>query len=242
LLASIITSVIFIIIAFVVSLTVSARPGRFQAIIEELLIFIQDLAESSGGKSARRFVPLVLTFFFFILLSNWIGLLPGFGSIVLEKFENGEKEIVPLLRGATADLNTTLALALIAVFAIQFYGISKSKLGYFKKFINFSSPINFFVGLLELISEVAKVVSFSFRLFGNIFAGEVLLAVIISLIPLLAPLPFFGLEVFLGFIQALVFAMLTLIFIQLAMVEHGEESHKHAEVEEVNQIRREATV
>jgi len=222
LLASFITSILLIIIAVLVSSKLNKKPGRFQTIVEVIFIFIIDLAESVGGKKARDFVPLVLTFFLFILLSNWLGLPPGFGSIGFNEIEEGHTTFVPLLRGATADLNTTLALALISVFAIQYYGVAKLKLGYFKRFLNFSNPINFFVGILELISDVAKVISFSFRLFGNIFAGEVLLAVITSLVPIIAPLPFFGLEIFVGLIQALVFSMLTLVFIQLATIEHGE--------------------
>lgn len=231
--SSVITSLILMVVAISISVIVKIRPGRFQAVIEEFLIFILDLAESNGGKAARKFVPLTLTMFFFILLSNWIGLLPGFGSILINKLEHGEMESIPLFRGATADLNTTLALALVAFFSIQFYGISKSKLGYFKKFIDFSNPLNFFVGILELISEFAKIISFSFRLFGNVFAGEVLLAVMIGLVPFLVPLPFLGLEVFVGFIQALVFAMLTMIFIQLAISQHGAEEGSSEHSKEV---------
>lgn len=233
LLSSIFTSLVLIIIAITISLIVKLRPSRFQAIIEEFLMFILNLAESGGGKAARQFVPLTLTMFFFILLSNWIGLLPGFGSILIKKVVHGEVESIPLLRGATADLNTTLALALVAFFSIQFYGISKSKLGYVKKFINITNPLNFFVGILELISEFAKIISFTFRLFGNVFAGEVLLAVMISLVPVLVPLPFLGLEVFVGFIQALVFAMLTMIFIQLAISQHDEAVAAHVPAKEV---------
>ncbi len=223
LLASFVTTIFLTVFAIFMSLNIKSVPTRIQAVVEEFFMFIMDLTEKSiDAKFTKKFVPLVITLFFFILMSNWLGLLPGFGSLILEKVEDGHQEFVPLLRGATADLNTTLALALISFFAIQFFGIAQSKLSYFKKFINFTTPINFFVGVLELISEVAKIISFSFRLFGNVFAGEVLLAVIISLVPLLAPLPFFGLEVFIGFIQALVFAMLTLIFIQLAMSHHVE--------------------
>lgn len=229
LLSSFVTSAVMIIIALAISAVVKIRPARFQTIIEGMLTFILELAESGGGKAARQFVPLTLTIFFFILISNWIGLLPGFGSIFIEKIVHGEHESVPLLRGATADLNTTLALALVSFASIQFYGISKSKLGYFQKFINLSSPINFFVGILEIISEFAKIISFSFRLFGNVFAGEVLLAVMISLVPVLVPLPFLGLEVFVGFIQALVFALLTMIFIQLAVSQHREAEGVHSQ-------------
>ena len=127
---------------------------------------------------------------------------------------------MPLFRGPTADLNTTIALALISVFMIQFYGFKHLGLKYLKKFFNFSNPINAFIGILELISEFSRIISFAFRLFGNIFAGEVLLTVISFLIPFIAPLPFLGLEIFVGFIQALVFTMLSLVFISMATSHH----------------------
>lgn len=137
--------------------------------------------------------------------------------------EEPHTTFVPILRPGTADLNTTLALAIISVIVTQFMGIKYGGLGYFGKFINFSSPIMFFVGILELVSELGKIISFAFRLFGNIFAGEVLLVVISFLIPLVVPLPFYGLEVFVGFIQALVFAMLSLVFFNMATQSH--EAH-----------------
>jgi len=223
LLASLIVSLFLISIALLLSRSIKGKPSRAQALVEEIFTFIIELAESAGGKDARKYVPLVLTFFFYILFSNWIGLLPGFGSIVIERVEHGHHELVPLFRGATADLNTTLALALISVFAIQFYGIGSAKMNYFKRFFNFSNPIHFFTGILELLSDVAKIISFSFRLFGNIFAGEVLLAVVVGLLPYVVPLPFFGLEIFVGFIQAVVFAVLTLVFIHTAASEFSEE-------------------
>lgn len=141
--------------------------------------------------------------------------------------ESGEDEeaahkatTVSLFRPGTADLNMTLALAIFSIVAVQFWGVKFLNLAYFKKFINFSSPINFFVGLLEIISEFAKIISFAFRLFGNIFAGEVLLVVITFLTLLLIPVPFYGLEIFVGFIQALVFAMLSLVFFNMATHKH----------------------
>ena len=142
--------------------------------------------------------------------------------------ENGHTEegvhgsFVPILRPGTADLNTTLALAIISVAVTQVFGVSALGLGYFKKFINFSDPIMFFVGILELISEFAKIVSFAFRLFGNIFAGEVLLVVIASLVPVIVPMPFYGLELFVGFIQALVFSLLSLVFYNMATQSHDD--------------------
>lgn len=131
-------------------------------------------------------------------------------------------EFIPYLRPTTADLNMTLALGLISVAATQYFGVKQLGLAYFKKFINFSSPIMFFVGLLELISELAKILSFGFRLFGNIFAGKVLLLVIKFLVPLVIPMPFYILELFIGFIQALVFTMLSLVFFNMATESHDD--------------------
>lgn len=129
---------------------------------------------------------------------------------------------VPLLRAGTADLNMTIALGIITMFLVQFFGVNFLHASYFTKFFNFSSPIMFFVGILELISEVGKILSFGFRLFGNVFAGEVLLVVIMSLAGVVVPMPFYALEIFVGFIQALVFAMLSLVFFNMATLGHGE--------------------
>ena len=154
--------------------------------------------------------PLLGALFFYILLLNWFGLLPGVGSILIREGYH----FVPLLRGNTTDLNTTLALALTAFVSIQYYGMRELGITrYLTKFINFSNPISFFTGLLEVISEFSKVLSFSFRLFGNIFAGEVLLVIIAFLMPILASFPFLLLETFVGLVQAIVFSMLTAVFI-----------------------------
>lgn len=179
-----------------------------RTIVESLYSFAQTIAPHG----ANNFFPLFASIFFFVIIASWAGLLPGVETI----FVNNGHELVPLLRGGTADLNITLGTAIVAVFMVQVFGYKQLGIGYFKKFINFSNPINFFVGFLELVSELAKIMSFSFRLFGNIFAGEVLLAVIAFLLPVFGPLPFIGLEIFVGFIQALVFATLTLVFANIA--------------------------
>jgi len=178
--------------------------------------FVQTITPQHAGK----FFPLIASIFLFVMFGSWAGLLPGFETIGLMKMEHGQEVYVPLLRGATADLNTTLGLALFAVISIQVFGYKMLGLKYFKKFFNFTNPINFFVGFLELISEFAKIMSFAFRLFGNIFAGEVLLAVIAFLLPVVASIPFIGLELFVGFIQALVFATLVLVFTNIATSDH----------------------
>jgi F-type H+-transporting ATPase subunit a len=142
-----------------------------------------------------------------------------------ETAEPETKHMVPLFRAGTADINMTLALALVTVFSIQYFGISYLGLSYFGKFLNFSNPITFFVGILELVSEFARILSFAFRLFGNVFAGEVLLLVIASLSPIffpILPIPFYGLELFVGFIQAVVFGMLSLVLYNMATASHTE--------------------
>ncbi|RJR14645.1 ATP synthase F0 subunit A [Candidatus Microgenomates bacterium] len=156
------------------------------------------------------------------------------GEAVLEtEHETATEEVAkaehggftPLFRGPTADLNTTLALAIVAVVSFQYFGLKQLGFGYVHKFLNFSNPIYFFLGLLEIVSEFAKIISFAFRLFGNVFAGEVLLTVIAFLMPIIAPLPFLGLELFVGMIQALVFSMLSAVFLNTAVSMHGESEH-----------------
>jgi len=197
----------------------------FESIIEYLLSLTDDII---GNKEvSRRYFPLIATFFIFIVTANWMGLIPGVGTIGFHEMHKGKEVFVPLLRGGNADLNTTLALAITSVFAVQIFGIGAlGVVKYAKKFFNFKGPIEFFVGILELISEISKMISFSFRLFGNIFAGEVLLTVVAFLVPWIAPLPFFGLELFVGLVQGLVFTMLTLVFIKMAITDHeGHEEH-----------------
>ena len=203
-------------------------PGKVQSAVEMLIEMFLGLMESVLGSKdkAEKYLPLVLTIFLFILASNWLGILPGVGSLVYNS--SGGALPIPLFRSPAADLNFTLAFAVMAVLATNFFGIMT--LGVFKhlkKFINFSSPVNFFVGFLEFLSEMAKFVSFSFRLFGNIFAGEVLLTIMFFLLPYIVPVPFMILELFFGMIQAFVFAMLTLVFLTLHTTEHGVEHEAH---------------
>lgn len=195
-----------------------APAGRWSQTVETISESILDLIEgvTHNRERAVRFFPLLMTLFTFILVNNWLGLLPGVGSITITTAEG----IVPLFRGATADLNTTLALAAISVIMTHAYAIRE--LGLFthlKKYFSLN-PVLLFVGLLELVSDFSKMISFAFRLFGNIFAGEVLLVVIAALAPLAGPLPFFILELFVGLVQALVFTMLTLVFLSIASSHH----------------------
>ncbi|MDP3725413.1 MAG: F0F1 ATP synthase subunit A [Nanoarchaeota archaeon] len=223
----------------------SLVPTGLQLIFEAIYSFFLNLCESVLGdkKSAEKAVPFITTIFLFVFVANIFTVIPGVGTIgikkteahvaeaavsaeqSLEDSEAKEANLTPLFRPASADLNMTIALALVSVIVTQIIGFKTLGIGYLKKFFNFTNPINFFVGILELISEFAKIISFSFRLFGNIFAGEVLLAVILMLVPYFVPLPFYGLEIFVSIIQAFVFAMLTLVFIKLAMTSHDGEEH-----------------
>lgn len=190
-------------------------PGNLQSIAEIIIDALYNLFETVLHEKIKTFFSLLATLFIFIVSMNWVSLLPGVGTIGLR--EAGK--FIPIFRPGTADLNMTLALSFTSVLTIQFFGIKSLGIGYLKRFVNFKNPIYFFVGLLEIIGEFSRVISFAFRLFGNIFAGDVLLTVIAFLMPVLVPLPFLGLELFVGFIQALVFSMLTAAFLAQATAE-----------------------
>jgi len=206
--------------------------NAFEAAIEGFL-GIFDSVTGSREKSLK-FFPFVLSFFIFILINNWLGLLPGIGSIGQVVAEHGEKVFIPYFRGGTADLNTTLALATMGVVMSHIFGVlAVGGWHYLNKFINLKTfaevpkkvfkdptvlivnPIKAFVGLIEIIGELAKVASLSFRLFGNIFAGEVLLASMSAILAFGLPIPFMFLEVIVGLIQALIFAMLILAYLTM---------------------------
>lgn len=225
LLTSWIAILLLLIGGFVLRKRMKDVPKGFQNIIEYVVEGMLSVMDGITGsrEQTKMFFPLIATLFLFILLANWLGLVPGFGTIGLREVHEGKNIIVPFLRSTNSDLNMTLGMAIISVLAIQIFGIVLiGAAKYSKRFFNFSNPIMTFVGLIELVSEVAKLLSFSFRLFGNVFAGEVLLVVISSLVPYIVPLPFYFLELFVGFIQAMVFAMLTLVFLKVATVEAHE--------------------
>lgn len=207
-------------------------PGRFQAFIEMVVGGLFDFFDSIIGdpKKTRIYFPMIATFFLFILISNWMGILPGVGSITVKGMHDGHLVDLPIFRSMNADVNVTLAFSIVSVIATQVIGLASiGIIPHLNKFIvmPWQKPygIGTFVGLLELIGEFARMISFTFRLFGNIFAGEVLLMVVSQLAPYVVPLPFFFLEVFVGLIQALVFTMLTVVFISLATTPHGEGAH-----------------
>jgi F-type H+-transporting ATPase subunit a len=224
------TLLAFIVLVVLAAISITLRsklaiiPGMLQNVAEVMLEGALDIIDTVLGnrKTSEKYLPIVFTIFLFVLFSNWFGLVPGVGSIMVGR----GADAVPLLRSPASDLNFTLALALIAVTMVNAFGIAAMGLKERASvFFNFSNPLKFFVGILELISEFARIISFTFRLFGNVFAGEVLLAIMALLVPYVIPLPFMFLEIFVGFIQAFIFGMLTLVFVSLAVTPHeGEEA------------------
>ena len=208
----------------------SMVPGRFQSLVETLFEAIITFSSGVlGSVMARKVFPVVATIFFFVLFNAWLGLLPFYQFLGF--VEHGDNLIkVHLLRPAGTDLNMPLALALVSFIFVEFWGFKSHGLGYLTKFFAFGSifkkglfqgAIDIFVGFLEFISELVRVVSFTFRLFGNMTAGEILVVMITFLVPLVATNFVYGLELLVGLIQAVIFAGLTLVFLSVA-VSHEE--------------------
>lgn len=225
LVTSYLTIAFLLIVGIVIGRNTRLIPTRLQLLFEMMFEYVYDfVAQILGSREhARKYFPLLMTLFLFIFIANMLHFIPGVGSLT---YHVGDAN-VPFLRAPNTDLNVTLALTIIVVTVIELAGVFTIGLWrYAGKFINFSSPINFIVGIIELVSEAGRLVSFSFRLFGNIFAGEVLIAVLVYFVPYVLPVPLMAFEVFVGFIQAAVFAMLTLFFIKIAITPpHGAEAH-----------------
>ncbi|MEK7538264.1 MAG: FoF1 ATP synthase subunit a [Patescibacteria group bacterium] len=206
-------------LTYVVRRKLALIPGRLQTLLETLFTGILDYMTETleDAKLARKLFPLIVTIFLFIFTANVIEFTPGIGSI---GFTHPDGEFVPLLRSMNTDLNTTLALTAISFLVIEVLGIvTLGFLRYGKKFVNVSSVLGFLVGIVELFSEIARLISFSFRLFGNIFAGEVMILVIQHFVPMVLPVPIMAFEIFVGFMQAAIFALLTLFFVKIAVTE-----------------------
>ena len=243
-----------LILALAVSRKVALIPGKFMTGVEYVVGGLYSFTQSIAGERAKQIFPFFMTFFLFILVANWSGLIPGINTFGIIEHHDGKTHVVPLIRATTSDLNTTLALAIISLTATHIMSLRALGLTeYLSRFIPFypfiisvlkgkpkfkldtSGPINLvmsffnplvliFVGGLELVSEFVKVVSLSFRLFGNIFAGEVVLETVSGIFAFVFPLPFLLLEVVVGVVQALVFAMLTMAFMIILTTPHHEES------------------
>ena len=244
--ASWITVIVLVTLSIIVSRRMKFVPGRLQTVFEFLLGWLYDFCCSAAGeKDGRRFFPVVATIFLFVGFNAWLGLLPGYGSITIDVHGHA----VHLIRPANTDINTPLAIAVTSVLFVQIFGLKTLGRRYVAKFFNiggffgglkqvargkigsgfnamFTGIIEIFVGFLELLSEGIHIISFTFRLFGNMTAGEILLLVAAFLVPFVFALPFYGLEILIGFIQALIFSGLTLIFLTLA-VSHHDEAAEH---------------
>ncbi len=242
-------TIIFLVgLSWVVTRRMKLIPGRLQAAFEFLIGWLYDLCRSvAGEENGRRFFPVVTTIFLFVGFNAWLGLLlPGFGSITIHTLE-GE---VPLLRPANTDINLPLALALTSFAFFWFFGLRALRFRFLGNFFNFgefgrgvkllfkgkvkdsifglvTGVINIFTGFLELLSVLIRVVSLTFRLFGNMTAGEMFVLVIIFLLPIMSIVVgvVYPLELLIGFIQAIIFGGLTLIFLTLAVQSHEEEAH-----------------
>lgn len=213
--------------ALYLSKTIKKIPGKFQNFVEYIIESFYGLTESIAEKKASFIFPFFMTFFIFILFLNWSGLIPGVGSIGIFHHTDHGEELIPLFRPASSDLNATLGLAIISAVATHFFSIQTLGIKeYLGRFFSFN-PIYLFVGMLEIVSEVVKVISLSFRLFGNIFAGEVVLMTVAGMFAFLFPLPFLMLEVIVGLVQALVFSMLTMAFMAILATSHHEEVKAH---------------
>jgi F-type H+-transporting ATPase subunit a len=242
-----VTIIFLVLFSWVVTRRMKLVPGRLQAAFEFLFGYVYDLCVSvAGEENGRRFFPVVATIFLFVGFNAWLGLLiPGFGSITVHTAEG----VVPLFRPANTDINMPLAMALVSFGFFWYFGLRKMPALFLRSFFNFgelskgfktlfkgklkdgllglfTGVINVFTGFLELLSVLIRVISLTFRLFGNMTAGEILVTVMFFLLPLMSvvALPIYGLELLIGFIQAIIFSGLTLIFLTLAVEPHEEEA------------------
>jgi F-type H+-transporting ATPase subunit a len=234
-----ITVVFLVLVSWLITRRMKLVPGRLQAAFEFVVGWVYDLCRSTAGEeNGRKFFPVVATIFLFVAFNAWLSLIPGFGSIL---FGNHE-----LIRGANTDINTPLAMALISFVFVAYFGLRLLGLKWLGQYVNFgplfraiggifkgkfdfmaifSGVIDAFVGGLELLSRFITIISFTFRLFGNMTAGEILLLVSAYLIPWVLAVPFYGLELLIGFVQGLIFAGLTLVFVTMAVTPHQEAAH-----------------
>ena len=224
LVTSFVVMILLIGLSFFIGRNMKLIPGKVQVLFEILFGGVIDYMEETleSRQLAVRVFPLIMTLFLFIFTANLIEFTPGIGSIGIVSQSGGEhtSEFIPLFRSVNTDLNVTLALAIISFLAIELTGILViGFLKYAGKFVNFKSMLGFLIGIIELFSELARLISFSFRLFGNIFAGEVLILVIMFFVPVVLPVPLMLFELFIGFMQAAIFSLLTLFFVKIAVTE-----------------------
>jgi len=248
LITSWVTVLIIISLAMVLRMKLKMVPSKLQNIFEIVVdgaLSLCDQVTNNRALSIKVF-PIAVSVFFFVLINNWLGIAPLGGFGIIEVGDHG-KAFIPFLRGGTADVNTTIALAVMAVVGANIFGIfSLGIWKTFNKYVNLKvlgqiftkvrkdptviivAPITFFVGIIEIIGEFAKIASLSFRLFGNVFAGEVLLASMAALVAYVVPVPFLFLEILVGVIQALIFSILLVVYFTIASTDHDHEEHEGA--------------
>src|SRR3989338_2375055 len=248
---ALLTSCAVVLIIIILSIALRSKlkmvPGKLQNLFEIIVEGALNLCDqvTNNRDISMRIFLIAITAFFFILINNWLGIIPLGGFGLIERGDHG-LAFIPFLRGGTADLNTTIALAVAAVIGANVFGILsigiwktfnkyvnlKALGGIFKKIrheptVIIVAPITFFVGLIEIIGEFAKMASLSFRLFGNVFAGEVLLASMAALVAYVVPIPFLFLEILVGVIQALIFSILLVVYFTISASDHDEHEKKH---------------
>jgi len=253
LLTSWVTVLIIIVLSIILRFKISTIPGKFQSIFEMMIegaLGLCDQVTNDRALSIRIF-PFAISVFFFILISNWLGIMPFGGFGIVEETEHGLL-FIPFLRGATADINTTISLAVMAVIGANLFGVFSIGIWKtFNKYVNLKvlggiftnirkdptiiivAPITFFVGLIEIVGEFAKIASLSFRLFGNVFAGEVLLVSMAALVAYIIPIPFLFLEILVGVIQALIFSILLVVYFTIGASDHDEHEHEEVHKESI---------
>jgi F-type H+-transporting ATPase subunit a len=234
-----ITVIVLVVLSWAITRRIKLVPGRLQMVFEFVLGWMYDFCRGiAGEENGRKFFPVVCTIFLFVLFNAWLSLIPGFGPAFLKHGEAYE-----LLRGSNADVNTPLAIACISFVFVAFYGFRSLGIGWLKQYFNFgpffhsiggifkgkfnvmnifSSAVGVVVGGLELLSRFITIISFTFRLFGNMTAGEILLLIVAYLIPFVLAVPFNFLELLIGFVQALIFAGLTVVFVTMAVAPHEQ--------------------
>ncbi len=255
LLTSWVVVLIIIIISAILRSKIKEVPGKFQNLFEIILEGALGLCDqvTNSRKLSMQIFPIAISAFFFILINNWLGIVPLGGFGLIDQGEHG-LAFIPYLRGGTADINTTIALAVTAVVGANVFGIISIGIWKtFNKYVNLKAlggiftkvrkdptvvivaPITFFVGIIEIIGEFAKMASLAFRLFGNVFAGEVLLASMAAIFAYVVPIPFLFLEILVGVIQALIFSILLVVYFTISASDHdeheegGHEGHKEEE-------------
>ena len=256
LISSWITIILLCVLFFFATRKMKIIPGRLQSFAEVVVDGIYNTIEGvAGPKNVRTFFPIVTTIFLYVVTNALLALVPLWGTWgPVEHIQEGSHTLtltVPFLRAANTDVNLTLSIAIVSFLFIEYLGFSRiGPLKYLDSFFQFTSLgkafgdlfkgnwkaflsglafgfINIYVGLLEILSHFIRIVSFTLRLFGNMTAGEILLGVMTFLVAFIAPVPFYGLETLVGFLQAMIFAGLTLVFGLMAVTSHHEEGAEH---------------